>query len=244
MLIQLPERKFNMNRMLHISLSLTLLAPSASLLAQGTFQDLDFEAARLIFVSTNGVGRQIPTTDALPGWEAFSGTDQLPTVTYDQGGAFPSVELMSSNAAPGVSGNFAVFVSPSTVAGYGPGSISQTALVPANAQSLLFDMTIFGSVGLSVSLGGQQLSYTIISSYPYSHYSLYGANISAFAGKTETLTFSALDTGAVLDDIQFSSQPVPEPFVLPLLLLGCGILASLRLCRGAVLVKKPEHSSS
>ena len=83
---------------------------------------------------------------------------------------------------------------------------------------------------LTVSLGGQDLSYIAISNAP--NFTLYGATIpSTLVGKIATLTFAAGANGAsglaMLDDIQFSSQPIPEPGVLALILLGSGVL----LCR-------------
>ncbi|MDE3068862.1 MAG: PEP-CTERM sorting domain-containing protein [Verrucomicrobiota bacterium] len=90
-------------------------------------------------------------------------------------------------------------------------------------------MTILTVPGLAVSLGGQNLSYTVIGSFPHTYYTttLCGADISAFAGRMETLTF-ARSGGSVLDNIQFSSQPIPEPSVLSLLFVAGGVLASLR----------------
>jgi hypothetical protein len=56
----------------------------------------------------------------------------------------------------------------------------------------------------------------------YPNYTQYGANISAWAGDTEQLTFSALASSTTglnnwtVDDISFSLEAVPEPnaFVL------------------------------
>jgi hypothetical protein len=66
------------------------------------------------------------------------------------------------------------------------------------------------------------------------NHTLYGANISAWAGQTEELTFlalagaSALDQSAwVIDDISFSPNAVPEPSLLPLLGIG-GLLFAVK----------------
>ena len=99
--------------------------------------------------------------------------------------------------------------------------MSQTALVPAGAQLLLFKGQVFGSPSaLVISLNGQNLSYTAISSGP--NYTLYGADISAFAGQLETLSFLEPLGNAVLDDIEFA---VPEPSTLALLGLAGAVLA-------------------
>ena len=64
------------------------------------------------------------------------------------------------------------------------------------------------------------------------NYTLYGADITAFAGTTVDLRFTALLGGSLyLDDIRFSSQLVPEPGMLALLSLG-GIMfaVAFRMC--------------
>ncbi len=195
---------------------------------QGMFQDLDFESARVVLI-TNTLGGPpfIAVTNALPGWSAFStspaiGTNQLFQVAYNPGPNYVSTEysiaLLGSNNYV-LSGNFSVAVT--------YGSIEQTGLVPTNAESLFFEM--IAAPGFLVSLGGQNLSYVAISNLVNSagqNYTLYGANISAFAGQIETLAFSSSSTafGAELDNIQFSSIPIPEPGVFSLVCLGGGVL--------------------
>lgn len=83
-----------------------------------------------------------------------------------------------------------------------------------------------GSGGLEVLVGNQVVPITAVGSGP--NYTLYGANISAWAGDTEQLTFAAQEVFTaglnnwVLDDISFSPQTVPEPS--PLALTGAGAL--------------------
>ncbi|MDE3067564.1 MAG: hypothetical protein KGJ60_08430 [Verrucomicrobiota bacterium] len=110
----------------------------------------------------------------------------------------------------------------------GFGSISQTGVVPGDAQSLLFQLVLNG---MSVSLDGQDVLLVALSSGIYPNgidYTEYGADISAFAGRAEKLTFLG---GGTIDDIQFSSQPISEPFALSLIFLAGGVLASLRVHR-------------
>ncbi len=55
------------------------------------------------------------------------------------------------------------------------------------------------------------------------NYTLYGGDVSAFAGHTEQLVFTAppgMNNYWELDDIQFPAQPIPEPGVLAVLALG------------------------
>ena len=57
------------------------------------------------------------------------------------------------------------------------------------------------------------------------NYTLYGADISAWAGQTEELTFSALQSSFglndwIIDDISFSQTAVPEPGAGALVAIG------------------------
>jgi hypothetical protein len=95
-------------------------------------------------------------------------------------------------------------------------SIAQTALVPPQARSLSFRAQ--GGAGL-VSLDGSLLSVIPLS--VGSNYTLYGADISAWAGQFSELRFTAvapetLDSSWTLDSIQFSTAPIPEPSTLAL----------------------------
>jgi hypothetical protein len=182
---------------------------------QGAFQDLDFEAAKLIYITNSDGSISIATTNALPGWAAFSGTNRLSMIAWLAPGIVPSIQLTVSNLA--LQGNFSV--------GLDNGSISQTGLVPPNSSSLLFDFS--APLPLSVFLNGQALSIIDISNAVNSaglKYTVYGADISIFAGQIQTLTFSARYGGGILDDIQFSSQPIPEPSVFSLVCFCGGVL--------------------
>jgi hypothetical protein len=189
----------------------TIIAASAP--GQG-FVNLDFESAQLIPVSTNGNGSiNIATANALPGWTAFSGTNQLSLIPYNTPDyvASPPVGLLLGATTIG---NFAVLLEPGS-------SISQTGSVPANAISLLFAVLSPGSSPFTVSLDGQELSYAAIGNAVNSHgfpYTIFGVDISAFAGQVATLTFSS--RGGILDNIQFSPQAVPEPAESALLAFG------------------------
>jgi hypothetical protein len=99
--------------------------------------------------------------------------------------------------------------------------------VPSTAQSLEFEAVTVGT--FSVSFAGNELEPIAISSVQGADgmtYTLYGASISAWAGQTGALEFTAdfdvHDPYFVLDDISFSPQTVPEPS--PLALTGAGAL--------------------
>jgi hypothetical protein len=209
-----------MNKILLVWLS--TLVMSAPLQGQD-FTNLNFESAQII-VATNSAGFiGIAASTALPGWSAFSGTNQLSQVDYNPSplGVPAPVDLVGSNAEV-VDGNFSVLLADNT------GSISQTGLVSSGTESLFFDGSS-GQFSLLVSLGGVNLSYTVVSSGINSYglsYSTYAADVSGFAGQVETLTFSG--TGVeILDDIQFSPEIIPEPSAASLLFLGSGILMCL-----------------
>lgn len=191
---------------------------------QGAFQNLNFEAARIIFSNNSTV--DVATTNALPGWSAFSGTSQLTAIPYNGFGAIYPVELFGSNSLV-ISGNFSIEIGQGSHPGLG--SISQTGLVPADARSLIFKGSWTSLVPVGVSLGGQGLSYSALSSG--SNYTLYGVDISSFSGQTASLAFSA-PSGLLylIDDIQFSTTTVPEPSSLALCLTG-GIIAAHRFTR-------------
>ncbi|HEV2353889.1 MAG TPA: hypothetical protein VGR89_06590 [Puia sp.] len=195
------------------------------------FMNLDFESARISIIGTNELQPFIATTNALPDWSAFWGAGQLSSVDYNPNdfAAFTAVYLEGSNSEVLI-GNFSVGL-------VGDGSIRQTGLVPADAESLLFDAFFSASQSsspLAVSLDGQDLTYSAISSAVNSSgetYTIYGADIAAFAGQDETLTFSCPQGSSgtdILDDIQFSTMIVPEPSMLSLIFGSCGILIYAR----------------
>lgn len=140
------------------------------------FRNLDFEAAQ---VTGPNYPTEIDAGNALPGWTVFYGTNQQTQVYYNL--FFLGVSLMASNNLV-ISGNFSVML----VSGTPANSISQTGLVPLGTESLLFEaQSPYVKEGfhefLSVALGGQDLPFFGISTN--ANYALYGADISAFAGR-------------------------------------------------------------
>lgn len=122
-------------------------------------------------------------------------------------------------------------------AGYYPGGpipdlrsagIAQTGVVPLTTKSLRFLGDIYGSLG--VSLDGNSIQIHALESTPQG--TVFGADISSWAGQTTELRFSTLGTYAnpftfiSLDNIQFSPQAIPEPSVAGFVALA--ILCSLR----------------
>ena len=87
-----------------------------------------------------------------------------------------------------------------------------------HTQSLQFRAT---GGNFQVSLSGQTLSLTPL--LDTSSYTLYGADVTSFAGTVNELNFTVFSRGSLfLDSISFSTSPIPEPNIYSL--LGCGVL--------------------
>ena len=184
-----------------------VIAAVFSISAQGQgFLNLNFESAQNLPASPpKPNGDSVPVTNALPGWAAYGSGEPYSDINYVSSyfsGYSTEVELEGGSLA--LSGEFSVGL----VDG---GSISQTGLVPADAESLQFEASL-PAINLSVTLGGQSLSYSILSQG--TGYAVYGANIpAALDGQTEALTFgvNGLAGQSLLDNIEFSTSSVPEP---------------------------------
>jgi hypothetical protein len=202
---------------------------------QGSFQNLDFEAAT---VSQTQAFNFVQTSDALPGWAVCYGTAE--TQNYILFDTFivgaPQVDLLDANNG-GIDGDFSVFIQGGNVVGAGIGNvsatdaiISQTGLVPAGAQSILFKAQS-GTDSLLMSLDGQNIPFVALATG--ANYILYGGDISALANQFSQpleLEFTAegIGTGWNIDSIEFLSQPVPEPSTWALLITGSGLLVFFR----------------
>jgi PEP-CTERM motif len=199
------------------------------------FLNLNFESAK---ISGYSPGDDIPTAEAFPGWSAYYGTTGDPTsssastVAYDgisTGGALISLDDSNAYSPYGpIEGNYSavLFGEAGTAV-----SLGQTGAVPSTAQTLVFWANVYG--GLDVSFDGQALSLVDVSNAV--NYTVFEANISAYAGQTGQLLFTApVDTTAVFDNIQFSTSPVPEPSAFALCALGGLSLAWRRRKRSSV----------
>jgi hypothetical protein len=185
------------------------------------FINLNFEGATIIpDPSSPYYPDAVYASDAIPGWTAtgFIGPTDILYNSASLGST--SVSILGTNGyPPALDGDFSVYL-------YGGGtapsaSISQTGVVPLSAESILFDAQGTGGT-LVVSLGGQDISFAPISTAI--GYTVYGGNIPlGEVGQSEQLMFSALEglnNFWEIDDIQFSTSPVPEPSALALCALG------------------------
>jgi hypothetical protein len=181
------------------------------------FLNLDFESAYNL-PGNPGNGELVSVSNALPDWTAYQGDVALSDIYYVSNSLGYAGAVTLEGGSLALSGSFSVGL-------YVGGSISQTGLVPDNAESLQFEAYINGPL-FSVTLDGQKLSYSALSEGPV--YTVYGANIpAAMDGQMETLAFSSGED-IVLDNIEFSSMSVPEPSAGALLGLGAILVG---LCR-------------
>ena len=214
------------------TISILLLAICQNGWAQD-FLNLNFEAAN---PSGYVPGNNLPTSAAFPSWTAYysgaGGTNLASTVYYDRvsaGGA--AIFLEDTNAPAGggplpIQGNYSVLLQGANSIYNPPGqqysaSIGQTGTIPNTAKTLTFWGNIPG--GLQITFNGQPLSFIDISNTL--NYAIWRADISAYAGQTGQLLFTAPGglpntSGGELDNIQFSSLPIPEPSALALAALG------------------------
>jgi len=221
------------------SISLTcfsLLFSVPIILAQGTFQNLDFEAANLPVIPSGQFGGLVSTSDAIPAWTAYYGitqTSQILHNNYSLGDVNISILGPNWNEIPLLQGSYSVLLQSGLVASTTPtpAGIGQTGTVPPNAKSLqFFSRQIFGptSAHLEASFNGQNLSLVPLSSS--SSYTVYGADVSAFSGITGELIITSppnVDShynSFLIDSITFSIQAIPEPSTAALLVLGATVI--------------------
>lgn len=206
---------------------------------QGTFENLDFESASLVPAG----GLNVQFAPAFPGWTGTVGGGQQSLALYNtiyldtSGISIIDNSYSSGGLIPGgvIQGSYTAILQ----AGYGSGvpadtSLSQTGLVPLGVHSLQFEalQAVDGAsavIPFGVTLGGQTLSLVPLGSG--ANYTLYGADVSSWAGQTAQLSFTVFaerphlnNQYLYLDAIQFSDQAVPEPSVIGLSALGALLL--------------------
>jgi hypothetical protein len=210
--------------------------------AQGQgFINLDFETATIPPSQPRSdysdPSSWVTASVALPGWSAFLGTNQLPTVLYNSvtiGSAAVSLMRVGDSLEPTLEGTFsAVLLGGITYVPPGyfiqeSASLSQTGLVPADAQSIRFKSRLLFGNTIEVSLGGQSLP--LVPLQVTAAYTLYGADVTTFAGQATELRFTSVIRDGqfnhwMLDSVQFSPLSIPEPSGAAMLGLGAVALA-------------------
>jgi hypothetical protein len=181
--------------------------------AQGTFQNLNFEmaAGHVPRTPTNSYGDFIDPALAFPAWTIGGNYTVVGYNTLSLGAS--AVILMGPNFpnAPGytsLQGSYSALLQYFDYPSIEPATLSQTGLVPSNAQSINF---LTGGLNGQVTLGGIPIALNSIGG------GRLAGDVSSFAGITATLTFSGY---IYIDDIQFSSSPIPEPSGYCLIVVG------------------------
>jgi hypothetical protein len=219
---------------------LALLLSAAVSPGQGSFENLDFESAHIIPIADGPYGPfSIATSNALPGWSAYFGASQQTVMFYNGHTVATTSVALFADTRQELAGHCSVFLQ-GGISSFPPAaSIAQTGVVPAAAQSILFfakQMSSSAAV-LLVSLGAQNLSLVEMSSTQ--SYTVYGADISAFAGQTTVLTLTAPaitdDSNQwLIDNIEFSNQAIPEPGVVGISMVGVLLVGRRGPGRGVV----------
>lgn len=191
--------------------------------AQGDFKNLDFEAAN-ISDDPLKIGYPIPVSDAMPGWKAYFGSLETDFVMHNALGLGTAViSIIDTNMDFGFSpldGNYSVVLDEKY---NGRPAIGQTVTIPNNSLSVVFLLRDTYSYKFEVSFEGQVLPYYKTWTGP--DYDACGVDIKEFQGQTGEFRFTESNGGiAVLDDIQFSSEAVPEPGTALLFALGAILL--------------------
>ncbi len=234
-----------------------VLLTTVSARSQGSFQNLNFESANPVPIVGGEYPDEVTPGSALPGWSASIGGIPVTAVIqndYALGGA--SVDIFGpgySDVDPGIiAGNYTVMLqaggsSPLTEGGNA--SLSQNGTIPANAMSLEFEAwSMTPSATLSVSFAGNSLSPVGLSSGVSpggQSYTLYGADISAYAGQSGQLQFTDVYSsqglnGIELDDLTFSTTP--EPGTLALVVMG-GVAFAVRSWRKLVKASRQDNKA-
>jgi hypothetical protein len=215
-----------------------LITCALRVVAQGSFQNFNFESANPVL--TGVPGGQVTFASAFPGWAGYLGNSVTSV------GLFNDITLGSASIdliGPGVSSSLGYGVMDgqySTVlqaGGVSPGgssvatSIGQSGTIPANDVSLELKAWVPGDGALSVSFNGYSLPLVALSfgvAPSGQSYTLYGANIEPYAGENGPLQFTANWGSVELDDISFSTTSIaPEPSIVALTVIG-GLLCAAR----------------
>jgi hypothetical protein len=200
-------------------------------LAQG-FVNLNFEQSAIVSSSPSGSGFNWGIAN-VPDWAAYdlisSNFTGGTTVLYNrQGLDNPSVSLIDSSYwTPALQGKYSVllFGGSNAAESTNGASISQTGQIPITARSITYWGSSWNNQqNLQITFNSQMLSFIVVSNT--AKYTIYGADISTYAGQTGELLFTApwQSYGNVIDSIVFSSNSVPEPNTCILTMTGLVLL--------------------
>lgn len=215
--------------------------------AQGTFQNLDFESPVLPLIHVGLDFDFVVSSNAAPGWTFYLGTNQQTRLLYNN---YFLGTATAGLLGPGLTNSFPRIIDGAYTitlqAGVQPqvpvdpplldAAMIQEGLVPVAARSLQLKAYSINGGQFAVYIGGQLL--TVVPMHTTPTYTLYGADITPYAGLNTELRIAAIRTPTfffsafAFDSIVFSEKQVPEPSSLGVLALGALLLAG-RLLRKA-----------
>jgi hypothetical protein len=180
---------------------------------QSSFRDLGFESASIYKLFGDTYNR-IVFPPAFPGWMAYSGSIQAFSALFNNISPDSAAVGLQTNSSGLFDGKYyATIQSGFQLGSHAPHPVltsylSQTGLIPTNAQALLFKAN--GSKYV-VSLNGQALALSPLGG------NLYGADVTRYRGTSAELRFTVLTNlppqlpvnTLLLDSISFSTRPVP-----------------------------------
>jgi hypothetical protein len=200
-------------------------------LGDGTFQDLSFGSATLVFI--NGSSGLIEPGPAFPGWSVSVGGAPPPWVLYNNFTTGASAVDLLGPSPPVAGGPYSAVLQGGVG---GTAEIQQTGVVPAGANSIQFHSGTYPFypptvISFGLLANGQPLNLIPLSTA--NNIWIYGADISRYAGASVSLEFYSLgdvSSGEFeLNDITFSSQVIPEPSEVVLFGIGgLALVAALR----------------
>jgi len=194
--------------------------------AQGTLKNLDFEQATIVPLDLSQ--QFYSASNALPYWTVYFGNSPVNYVLYDNVTiGSPAVSIHDSlSALQPLQGNYSVVLQHSSGGPPTSAAIGQTGQLPQDVASIVFYVASYQT--LQVTFAGNSISLVQLGTT--ASYSIYGGDIATYAGQTGELLFTDIASTSqpmMLDSIQFSTQPIPEPSVFGLLALS-GLLFCLR----------------
>lgn len=228
----MPEIPINLNVKIRLKIFFALLAVCQGGQAQG-FVNLNFEQAVITNISGFDYA-QVRGWTGYYGWMIQNYSDGVAITYNNETLDSANVSLEGTNYwRPAIGGKYSILLKGGSYAAglvypwmTNGASIGQTGQIPFGTKTIMFRGA--SNNGIVLSFGGNALSVVNLGDYP--NYSIWGADISAYAGQTGELLFNApWQTGyGMLDNIQFSSSPVPEPSTLALGALGTLLLSFYR----------------
>lgn len=188
------------------------------------FINLDFEQATIPPTPAGGWVYPADPTQCFPGWSVGgSGTVVMyndlslgAPATILMGPTFPNLP----NYSP-LQGSYSVLLY--YFSAFGVPSLSQTAMIPADARSINF-LVAPSQRNAVVTLNGVAISLVPIAG------GRLAGDVTGFAGTVAQLTFSTPNVPSFpgqwfyFDDVQFSSSPIPEPTSCSLFMVAVPLL--------------------